>query len=143
MRDDKRLAHTRWDCKCHVVFILKYRKKIIYGNLRKYLGEIFYELAGQSECKIEEGRLMVDHIHMCISISPNYSMLEAVGYFKGKSAIMIARQLAGQTRNFKGQGFWVRGYFVSTVGLDEQMVREYIRNQDERDKYVGQAERSL
>ena len=143
MRDYKSLAHTRWDCKYHVVFIPKYRKKMIYGNLRKYLGEIFHELAGHRECKIEEGHLMIDHIHMCISIPPKYSVSEVVGYLKGKSAIMIARQFAGQTRNFKGQSFWARGYFVSTVGLDEQMVREYIRNQDERDKYFDQAELSL
>ena len=143
MRDYKSLAHTKWDCKYHVVFIPKYRKKVIYGELRKSLGEIFHELASHRECTIEEGHLMGDHIHMCISIPPKYAVSKVVGYIKGKSAIMIARQFGGKARNFKGERFWARGYFVSTVGLDEQMVREYIRAQDERDKYFDQMDLSL
>ena len=143
MRDYKSLAHTKWDCKYHVVFIPKYRKKVIYGELRKNLGEIFHELASHRECTIEEGHLMGDHIHMCISIPPKYAVSKVVGYIIGKSAIMIARQFGGKTRNFKGERFWARGYFVSTVGLDEQMVREYIRSQDERDKYFDQMDLSL
>ena len=143
MRDYKSLAHTKWDCKYHVVFIPKYRKKVIYGELRRSLGEIFHELASHRECTIEEGHLMGDHIHMCISIPPKYAVSKVMGYIKGKSAIMIARQFGGKTRNFKGERFWARGYFVSTVGLDEQMVREYIRAQDERDKYFDQMNLSL
>ncbi|WP_419905643.1 IS200/IS605 family transposase [Kiloniella sp.] len=138
MRDYKSLAHTRCDCKYHVVFIPKRRQKVIYGNLRQYLGEIFHELAGHRESKIEEGHLMPDHIHMCISIPPKHAVSKVVGYLKGKSAIAIARKFKNKARNFKGENFWARGYFVSTVGLDEQMVREYIRTQEERDKYFDQ-----
>ncbi len=133
MRDYKSLAHTRWDCKYHVVFIPKNRRKVIYGNLRRYLGEIFHELARRKGVKIVEGHLMPDHIHMCISIPPKYAVSNVVGYLKGKSAIAIARKFKGRQRNFTGESFWARGYFVSTVGLDENMVREYIRNQEKED----------
>jgi len=133
MRDYKSLAHTRWDCKYHVVFIPKNRRKVIYGNLRRYLGEIFHELARRKGVKIVEGHLMPDHIHMCISIPPKYAVSNVVGYLKGKSAIAIARKFKGRQRNFNGESFWARGYFVSTVGLDENMVREYIRNQEKED----------
>jgi len=143
VRDYKSLAHTKWDCKYHVVFIPKYRKKVIYGALRKHLGEILHELAGHRESKIEEGHLMGDHIHVCISIPPKYAVSKVIGYMKGKSAIMIARQFGKKTRNFKGERFWARGYFVSTVGLDEEMVREYIRSQEERDKYFDQQDLPL
>ncbi len=111
MRDYKSLAHTRWDCKYHVVFIPKRRQKVIYGNLRQYLGEIFHELAGHRESKIEEGHLMPDHIHMCISIPPKHAVSKVVGYLKGKSAIAIARKFKNKARNFKGENFWARGYF--------------------------------
>ena len=138
MRDYKSLAHTKWDCKYHVVFIPKYRKKVIYGDLRKHMGEIFHELAGYRECQIEEGHLMGDHVHMCISIPPKYAVSKIVGFIKGKSAISIARGYGNKKRNFKGENFWARGYFVSTVGLDEAMVREYIQRQEERDRYFDQ-----
>ena len=138
MRDYKSLAHTHYDCKYHIVFIPKYRKKVIYGKIREYLGEIFHELASHRESKIEEGHLMGDHIHMCISIPPKYAVSKVVGYLKGKSAIMVARLFGKKSRNFKGESFWARGYFVSTVGLDETMVREYIKHQEERDKYFDQ-----
>ena len=143
MREYSSLAHTKWDCKYHVVFIPKYRKKVIYGKLRTYLGEIFHELASHRESAIEEGHLLGDHIHMCISIPPKYPVSKVIGYIKGKSAIMIARQFGKKVRNFKGERFWARGYFVSTVGLDETMVREYIRHQEERDKYFDQQELPL
>jgi len=133
MRDYESLAHTRWDCKYHVVFIPKNRRKVIYGDLRHCLGEIFHELAKQKGVKIVEGHLMPDHIHMCISIPPKYAVSNVVGYLKGKSAIAIARKFKGRQRNFNGESFWARGYFVSTVGLDEQMVRAYIRNQEKED----------
>ena len=133
MRDYKSLTHTRWDCKYHVVFIPKRRRKVIYGSLRKYLGEMFHELAERKGCKIEQGHLMIDHVHMCISIPPKYSVSNIVGYLKGKSAICIARNFKGKQKNFVGEHFWARGYFVSTVGLDEDMVREYIRNQEAND----------
>jgi putative transposase len=121
-----------------VVFIPKYRRKAIYGELRKVLGEVFRDLAGRRESRIEEGHMMSDHVHMLISIPPKYSVAHVVGYIKGKSAIHIARTYAGRRRNFVGQHFWARGYFVSTVGADEQVVREYIRDQEAEDRRIEQ-----
>ena len=138
MRDYKSLAHTRWDCKYHVVFIPKRRRKLLYGLIRKTLGELFHDLANRKNCKIEEGHLMPDHVHMCISVPPKYSVSNVVGYLKGKSAIAIARQHKGKQKNFGGENFWARGYFVTTVGLDEEMVREYIRNQEKNDIHRDQ-----
>lgn len=138
MRDYQSLAHTKWDCKYHVVFIPKRRKKAIFGAIRKHLGEVLHELAGQRECRIVEGHLMPDHVHMCISIPPKHSVSYVVGYIKGKSAISIARRFMGKTRNFTGESFWARGYFVSTVGLDEEVVRAYIRNQEKEDEHYDQ-----
>jgi putative transposase len=133
MRDYKSLAHTRWDCKYHIVFIPKKRRKLIFGQLRKHLGDIFHELARQKGVTIEEGHLMPDHVHMCLSIPPKYAVSNVVGYLKGKSAISIARQFKGRQRNFEGEAFWARGYYVSTVGLDENTIKEYIRNQEKND----------
>ena len=132
------LSHTVWDCKYHVVWIPKYRRKVLYGNLRSYLGDIFHELARQRESRIVEGHLCVDHVHMCIEIPPKYSVSEVVGFIKGKSAIAIARDVRGRARNFAGQSFWARGYFVSTVGRDEAAIREYIRNQEAEDMRLEQ-----
>ena len=131
MKDYKSLSHTRWDCKYHIVFIPKKRKKVIYGSLRKYLGEILHELAKHKGIKILEGHLMRDHVHMCLSVPPKYAVSSVVGYLKGKSAIAIARRFRGKQRNFTGEHFWARGYFVSTVGLDAHVVREYIKHQEE------------
>ena len=138
MPDYHSLTHTRWDCKYHVVFIPKKRQKLIYGKLRKYLGEIFHELARRRGAEIVEGHMMADHVHMCISIPPKYSVSHTVGYIKGKSAIAVARQFRGRQRNFNGEHFWARGFFVSTVGLDEMMVRQYIRDQEQNDEYRDQ-----
>ncbi len=138
MKEYQSLSHTRWDCKYHVVFIPKRRKKAIYGALRKHLGEIFRELAQQRACKVVEGHLMIDHVHMCLSVPPKYSVSNVVGYIKGKSAISIARHFGGRQRNFTGEVFWARGYFVSTVGLDEEMVRAYIRHQEQEDERFDQ-----
>jgi putative transposase len=121
-----------------VVFIPKRRKKVIFGGIRKYLGKMLHELAVQKGCQIVEGHLMSDHIHMCISIPPKYSVSNVVGYIKGKSAIGIARHFLGKSRNFSGENFWARGYFVSTVGLDEAMVRAYIREQEKEDERYEQ-----
>ena len=138
MRDYKSLSHTRWDCKYHVVFIPKRRQKLIFGAIRKHLGEVFHQLANQKGVVIEEGRLMKDHVHMCLSIPPKYAVSNVVGFLKGKSAISIARNFKGRQRNFAGEEFWARGYFVSTVGLDEDVVREYIRNQEKDDEHRDQ-----
>ena len=137
MKEYQSLSHTRWDCKYHVVYIPKRRKKVLYGRLRKELVGILRELATQKGCEIVEGHLMHDHVHMCLSIPPKYSVSSVVGYLKGKSAIAIARRF-GRERNFTGEVFWARGYFVSTVGLDEAMVRAYIRNQEREDERYDQ-----
>ena len=132
------LSHTVWECKYHIVWIPKCRRKILYGKLRNYLGEIFHELARQRECRIIEGHLCIDHVHMCIEIPPKRSVSEVVGFIKGKSAIQIARDVQGRARNFVGQSFWARGYYVSTVGRDEQVIRDYIRDQEAEDKRLDQ-----
>jgi putative transposase len=138
MDDYKSLSHTRWECKYHVVFIPKCRRKKLYGELRKHLGEVFRELARRKECEILEGHLMPDHVHMMISIPPKYSVSQVVGYIKGKSAIHLARVYGETRRNFVGQHFWARGYFVSTLGRDEDVIREYIRRQEEEDSRMDQ-----
>ena len=132
------LSHTVWECKYHVVWIPKCRKKVLYGELRNHLGGIFKELAVQKESNILEGHLMPDHIHMLISIPPKYSVAQVVGFIKGKSAIQIARTFSGRKRNFTGQHFWARGYFVSTVGRDENVIREYIKKQEQEDRRLDQ-----
>ncbi len=134
MSNYRSLNHTKWECKYHVVFIPKYRKKRIYGGIRRSLGEVFRRLAEQRESQVEEGHLMPDHVHMMLSIPPKYSVAQVIGYIKGKSAIYIAREFAGRKRNFVGQHFWARGYFVSTVGRDETVIRDYIRRQEQDDQ---------
>ena len=134
MDDSESLSHTKWECKYHLIFIPKCRRKVLYGELRRYLGQVFRQLAEQKECRVEEGHLLPDHVHMMISIPPKYSVSQVVGYIKGKSAIHLARTYGERKRNFVGQNFWARGYFVSTVGRDETVVREYIRNQEEEDR---------
>ena len=138
MSNYKRLQHTKWECKYHVVFIPKYRKKVIYGQLRRHLGQVFGELARQKESLIEEGHLVRDHVHMMISIPPKYSVAQVIGFIKGKSAIHIARNFGERRRNFVGQHFWARGYFVSTVGRDESVIREYIQQQEIEDQRLEQ-----
>ena len=128
------LTHSVWECKYHIVWIPKYRRKVLYKELRQYLGEMLRELAKQKECTIEEGHLMGDHVHILISIPPKYSVSQVVGFLKGKSAIAIARNYLGRKRNFSGQSFWARGYHVSTVGRDEEKIRKYIQHQEREDK---------
>ena len=132
------INHTKRECKYHVVWIPKYRKKKVYVDLRKLLGEVFKGLAGHREAKILEGYLMDHHIPMLIEIPPKYSVAQVVCYRKGKSAIHFARTFERRLRNFTGAHFWARNYLVSTVGLDETVIREYIRNQEEVDKREDQ-----
>ena len=127
------LAHSRWNCKSHVVCVPKRRRQALFGHIRQALGPIFHELARQKECRIIEGHLRPDHVHMCIEIPPKYAVASVVGYLKGKSAIAIARQFAGRDRNFAGEQFWARGYAVSTVGFELEQVRAYIRDQEQAD----------
>ena len=132
------LSHTKWECKYHVVFIPKCRRRTLYEQLRQHLGEVFRELARQKESRVEEGHLMSDHVHMMLAIPPKYAVSQVVGYIKGKSAIHLARVYGERKRNFVGQHFWARGYFVSTVGRNETMIREYIRNQEKADEKLEQ-----
>jgi putative transposase len=138
MDESESLSHTKWECKYHVVFIPKFRRKVLYAELRRHLGEVFRELARHRESRIEEGHLMPDHVHMMISIPPKYSVSQVIGYIKGKSAIHMARSYGERKRNFVGQSFWARGYFVSTVGRDETVIRQYIRAHEEEDKRLEQ-----
>lgn len=138
MYDKESLSHTKWECKYHLVWIPKYRKKELYGGLRIHLGSLFKDLALQRESKVLEGHLMPDHVHMLVSIPPKYAVSQVVGYLKGKSAIQIARVYLGRRKNFVGQHFWARGYFVTTVGIDEETIREYIKAQEKEDRRLDQ-----
>jgi putative transposase len=140
VKDANRLTHSVWECKYHIVWIPKCRRKVLYSEIARSLGEIFHELARQRESNIVEGHICRDHIHMLIAIPPKYAVSEVVGYIKGKSAIAIARTYLGKRQNFTGQNFWARGYFVSTVGRDEEMIRRYIQEQESEDKRLDQLE---
>ena len=124
MDDFESLNHSVWDCKYHVIFIPKYRRKVLFGQIRQELGELFHVLARQKESKILEGHTQSDHVHMLIAIPPKYPVAQVIGYIKGKSAIHVARTYFDRKRNFVGHHFWARGYFVSTVGRDEAAIRE-------------------
>src|SRR6478735_544548 len=137
------LNHATWECKYDVVFTPKYRKKLLFGKIKRHLGQVFHDLARRKECRIEEGHLMPDHVHMLISIPPKYSVAQIIGYMKGKSSIWIAQNVERKMRNFLGHKFWARGYFVSTVGRDEEMIRAYIRNQEMADKQLDQLQMNL
>ncbi len=134
MSNYRTLQHTEWECRYHIVFIPKYRRKVLYGELREHLGKIIRRLARQKECEIEEGHLMPDPVLILNSIPPKYAVSQVMGYIKGKSAIHIARQFGEVRRNFTGQKFWARGYFVSTVGRDEDVIRNYIQHQEIEDR---------
>ena len=132
------LSHSKWECKYHIVFIPKCRRRTLYEQLRRHLGEVFRNLAGHKESRIEEGHLMPDHVHMLIAIPPKYAVSQVVGYIKGKSAIHLARVYGERKRNFVDQHFWARGYFVSTVGRDEAQIRDSIRHQEQEDQRLDQ-----
>ena len=140
MQTYESLKHTTWDCKYHVVFIPKCRRKLLYQGIRQELGTVFRGLAEQWESRVEEGHLMPDHVHMLLSVPPKYSVSNVMGFIKGKSAIHIARVYAGRRRNFVGQHFGARGYWVSTVGKNEAAVREYIQDQEKEDQRLEQLE---
>ena len=134
MPDSETLSHTTWDCKYHVVFIPKYRRKALSQELRRHLGAVFRALAAQKECRIEEGHLMGDHVPMLLSIPPEYSVAQVVGFIKGKAAIHIARTVMGRRKHSTGHHGWARGSYVSTVGREEAVIREYIRTQEAEDR---------
>ena len=127
------LAHSKWDCKYHVVFIPQKRRKVLFQQAQRFLGAIFRALARQKECQILEGHVMPDRVHMCIAIPPKYPGSSVIGFLKGKSAITVARELCGRERNFTGEHLWAREYAVSTVGFEVEQVRQYIRAQEEAD----------
>ena len=133
MSNYESLSHSKWDCKYHVVFVPKGRKKELYGKIRKFLGPVFRELAQQRGSTILEGHMVQDHVHMLIKIPPKYAVAEVVGYMKGKSAIAVARQFGGRKKNFNGERLWARGYAASTVGFEESQIRKYIQNQEQLD----------
>ncbi len=132
MHDWKRLSHVKWECKYHVVFVPKYRKKKLYGKLRSRMGDMLRELCRQREVELLQGHLMPDHVHMCLSIPPKFSVSSVIGFVKGKSAVRIHRELLN-IRRMTGLHFWARGYCVSTVGMNEEAIREYMRNQEKLD----------
>ena len=134
MKQWQSLAHVRWECKYHIVFIPKYCKKVMYGRTRRAIGKILRQLCRQKGVEIIEGHAMPDPIHLLLSIPPKFSVATVVGYLKGKSAIQIHRQMLGVKKGFTGKHFWSTGYCVSTVGLDEQRVRAYVRNQEQLDR---------
>lgn len=137
------LTHSKWDCKYHIVFIPKCRKKVLYGKVRPFLAKIFHELASHRDCKIIEGNMVKDHVHMLISIPPKHSVSDIVGYIKGKSAIAVARHFHGKQRNFAGESFWARGYAVSTVGFEVTQIKAYIKNQEQLDSGLPDQEGSF
>ena len=124
------LSHTVWECKYHIVWVPKKRRKIVYGKLRKELGTILRRLCEYKGVEVVEGTLCADHIHMCLAVPPKYSVSTIVGYVKGKSAMILFEKYSRLKKNFRGHRFWARGYYVSTVGLDEGKIRAYIRNQE-------------
>ena len=140
MKDWKSQAHVKWECKFHVVILPKYRKKVLYGNVRQRIGEILRELCRYKGVDMEEGHAMPDHIHMLLSVPPKYSIAMTIGYLKSKSAIRIHRQLLKTKGTLFGRSFWARGYCVSTVGYDEQEVRRYIKEQEKLQKDQDQLE---
>jgi len=143
MDEYQSLSHTAWDCKYHVIFIPKCRHRVLYAQLRTHLGEVFRNLAAQRESRMVEGHLMPDHVHLMIAIPPKYAVFQVVGYIKGKSAIHLARVYGERKRNSVGQHFRARGYFVSTVGRDEAVIRAYIRSQEIEDERLKQLKLSI
>ena len=140
MEDYQSLSHTRWQCKYHVIFIPKYRRRVLFGVIRRELGGVFRRLAEQKECRIEEGHIMADHVHMLISVPPKLAVSSVVGYLKGKSAIHVARYVLKRERNYAGQSLWARGYFVDTTGRDTERIRRYIQEQDAENRRLDQLE---
>ena len=139
MHEWQSLSHVRWECKYHIVIIPKYRKRMLYGKVKKHVGEVIKEVCRQRGIELIEGHLMPDHIHMCVSIPPKHSVAFAIGFIKGKSAVRIHRQILGNKR-VTGLHFWSRGYCVSTVGLNEETIRKYIREQEALEKRQGEFE---
>ena len=140
MKDWQSQAHVKWECKYHVVILPKYRRKSLYGSLRRQVGGIFQHLCRQKQIELVEGKAMPDHVHMLLSVPPRYSIAMVVGYLKGKSAIRIHRDLLHVKGTLFGRSFWSRGYCVSTIGWDESSIRQYIRDQEQHQQAQEQSE---
>ena len=140
MEEHRSVSHTKWQCKYHVIFIPKYRRRRLFGVIRRELGPVFRRLAEQKESKVEEGHILADHVHMLLSIPPKLAVSSVVGYLKGKSAIHVARHFLKRERNYAGQQLWARGYFVDTVGRDTETIRRYIQEQEAEDQRLDQLE---
>ena len=136
MREWQSLSHVRWECKYHVVIIPKYRRRVLYGRLRRRVGRILRELCEQRGVELLEGHARSDHVHLCLSIPPKFSVAHTIGFLKGKSAVRVHREVLHE-RRMTGLHFWATGYCVSTVGLDEQRVRKYIREQEKLEVEQG------
>ena len=140
MEDYESLSHTKWNCKYHVVFIPKYRRRTLFGVVRRELGAVFRRLAEQKDCRIEEGHILAGHVHMLLSVPPKLAVSSVVGYIKGKSAIHVARHVPKKDRNYAGQSLWARGFLVDTVGRDTERIRRYIQTQEAEDQRLDQLE---
>ena len=143
MNDWQTLSHVKWECKYHVIIVPKYRKRIIYGQLKREIGSMLRELFRQKGAEVIEGHAMIDHVHVCVSVPPKHSLAQVIGFVKGKSAIQIHRKFLGRQSNFSGFHFWSRGYCVSTVGRDENMIREYIKNQEKEERREDATQQSF
>ena len=133
MKDNNSLAHTTWNCKYHIVFAPKYRRRVIYGNIRRDIGRIIRLLCERKGITIIEAELCPDHVHMLVEIPPKYSVADIVGYIKGKSSLMIFDRHANLKYKYGNRHFWCRGYYVDTVGKNAKKIEEYIRQQLQED----------
>ena len=133
MEDTKSLAHTKWNCKYHIVFAPKYRRKIIFGKLKIEIGKILRELCNWKQVNIIEAEMCPDHVHMLVEIPPKMSVSSFVGFLKGKSTLLIFERHANLKHKYGNRSFWCRGYYVDTVGRNEKQIREYVRNQLDED----------
>ena len=140
MREWQSQAHVKWECKYHIVILPKYRRKVLYGQIRRRIGTILRELCRQKDLVLEEGKALPDHIHMLLTVTPKYSVAMTIGYLKSKSAIRIHREVLKIKGTLFGRSFWARGYCVSTVGLDEHQIRAYIKEQEQLQKEQEQLE---
>lgn len=138
MQGEQSLAHTRWECKYHIVFAPKFRRQVIYGKLRRDISQILIELCRRKGIEILEAEACIDHIHMLVTMPPKYSVSEIMGYLKGKSSLIIFDRHANLRYKYGNRHFWCRGYFVSTVGKNEKKIKEYIANQLAEDKLQDQ-----
>ena len=132
--DNYILAHTKWNCIYHIVFIPKYRRKIMYGEVRHDVREVLRKLCSYKKIEIVEGSVSADHVHLCLRIPPKMSVSSVVGYLKGKSAVMLFQKHPRFREKHSRQNFWATGYYVDTVGRNEEQIRKYIKNQSKADK---------